>query len=272
MKKTKYVSKKPDASGKVEYTEEENEIWRDLYTRQMQILPSCACEEYLEGIKALDLKPDQIPQIPDINKCLRSYTGWEVTPVPSLIDFQTFFELMANRKFPAATFIRTREELDYLQEPDIFHEIFGHCPLITLPAYADFMHEYAKLGLKASQADRVMLARLYWFTIEFGLIQTEAGLKIYGGGILSSHGESLYCLDNSKVLLKPLQAIEALRTPYRIDILQPLYFVLEDFSELFNFINLDLIKIIEEARRLGMHEPLFEPKPKVGTKEDERFL
>jgi phenylalanine-4-hydroxylase len=188
--------------------------------------------------------------------------------VPALIDFQAFFELMANKKFPAATFIRTRKELVYLQEPDIFHEIFGHCPLITLPVYADFMYEYAKLGLKANHKDRVMLARLYWFTVEFGLIQTNDGLRIYGGGILSSHGESKYCLDSDKPLRKHLDAIEAFRTPYRIDIFQPVYFVINDLAELFNLIELDLMAKVNEARELGMHPPLFEPKPK----DDGRFL
>jgi phenylalanine-4-hydroxylase len=268
MKQSKYISKKPDAKGYVNYTDEENAVWHDLYMRQMQLLPHRACKEYLEGIDALGITADRIPQIPDINSRLRTLSGWEVAPVPALIDFQAFFELMANKKFPAATFIRTREELDYLQEPDIFHEIFGHCPLITLPVYADFMYEYAKLGLKANHKDRVMLARLYWFTVEFGLIQTNDGLRIYGGGILSSNGESKYCLDSDIPLRKHLETIEAFRTPYRIDIFQPIYFVINDLAELFNLIKLDLMAKVNEARELGMHPPLFEPK----QKDDGRFL
>ncbi len=269
MKKSKYTSKKPDTNGWVHYTAEENAVWHDLFQRQMKLLPGRACKEYLAGIEALEISSKAIPQIPEVNRILRSLTGWEIAPVPALINFQSFFELMANKKFPAATFIRTRAELDYLQEPDIFHEIFGHCPLITLPVYADFMHAYGKLGLKASPEDRAMLARLYWFTVEFGLIETLNGLKIYGGGILSSYGESQYCLDNDKPLYKPLDAIEAFRTPYRIDIFQPLYFVIKDFSELFSLIKVDLISKVKEARQLGMHAPLFPPKPKA---QEERYL
>lgn len=269
MKKTKYISKKPDEKGFVAYTADENSVWHDLYVRQMKLLENRACQEYLDGIEALGITPDHIPQIPEVNARLRSLTGWEVAPVPALIDFQAFFELMANKKFPAATFIRTREELDYIQEPDIFHEIFGHCPLITLPVYAEFMHEYGKLGLQANHQDRVMLARLYWFTVEFGLIQTTNGLKIYGGGILSSYGESQYCLDSDKPLRIPLDVVEAFRTPYRIDIFQPLYFVIKDFAELFHLSKLDLLKLIESARSLGMHTPLFAPKPKD---QESRFL
>ena len=268
MKQSKYTSKTPDEKGFVAYTPEENGVWHDLYNRQMDLLKDRACQEYLDGIKALGLTADHIPQVPEINERLRALSGWEVAPVPALIDFQGFFELMANKKFPAATFIRTREELDYLQEPDIFHDIFGHCPLITLPVYADFMYEYGKLGLKANHKDRVMLARLYWFTVEFGLIQTSNGMRIYGGGILSSFGESKYALDSDKPIRKPLDPVEAFRTPYRIDIFQPLYFVIKDFSELFNLSKLDLIDLIEQARALGMHSPLFEPK----IKDDGRFL
>ncbi len=268
MKQSKYVSKKPDAKGFVAYTDEENAVWGELFNRQMNLLSNRACPEYLEGIRKLGLNAKHIPQIPEVNSVLRECTGWEISPVPALIDFQAFFELMSNKKFPAATFIRTREEIDYLQEPDIFHEVFGHCPLITLPAYADFMYEYAKLGLKANHKDRVMLARLYWFTIEFGLIQTAEGLRIYGGGILSSFGESKYCLDSDIPLRKPLEPVDAFRTPYRIDIFQPLYFVIKDFAELFTLSKLDLMSLIEEARSKGMHAPLFEPK----KKDDGRFL
>lgn len=268
MKNSKYTAKPADSEGYVTYTEKEHAVWHDLYTRQMPLLENRACPEYLQGIKALGITADAIPQIPDINRKLKALTGWTVKPVTGLIDFQAFFELMSNQQFPAATFIRTREEMDYLQEPDIFHEIFGHCPLITLPVYANFMHEYAKLGLHASHADRVMLARLYWFTVEFGLIQSPQGLRIYGGGILSSHGESQYAIDSDKPVRKPLDPVEAFRTPYRIDIFQPQYFVIQDFSELYHLTALDLIAKVNEARALGMHAPLFEPK----LKDDGRFL
>ena len=177
--------------------------------------------------------------------------------MPALIPFDKFFELLANRRFPAATFIRTREEMDYLQEPDIFHEVFGHCPLLTNQAYADFTETYGKLGLNASHADRVMLARLYWFTIEFGLIQTAKGLRIYGGGILSSKEETVYCLESPEPQRKPFDPIEALRTPYRIDIKQPVYFVLDNFDTLYKLIDMDLIGLIQQARKLGEFAPAY---------------
>jgi phenylalanine-4-hydroxylase len=133
LKSSKYIAKQADLQGYVTYTNEEQAVWHDLFTQQMDLLQNRACPEYLQGIEALGITGDNIPQIPDINKKLKALSGWTVAPVPALIDFQAFFELMSNKQFPAATFIRSREEFSYLQEPDIFHELFGHCPLITLP-------------------------------------------------------------------------------------------------------------------------------------------
>jgi phenylalanine-4-hydroxylase len=169
-------------------------VWNTLITRQLKVIEGRACQEYLDGIEKLGLPHDRIPQLGEINKVLGATTGWQVARVPALIPFQTFFELLASKQFPVATFIRTREELDYLQEPDIFHEIFGHCPLLTNPWFAEFTHTYGKLGLQASKEERVYLARLYWMTIEFGLLETPQGRRIYGGGILSSPKETVYCL------------------------------------------------------------------------------
>jgi phenylalanine-4-hydroxylase len=177
--------------------------------------------------------------------------------VPSLIPFEHFFTLLANRKFPAATFIRRRAELDYLQEPDIFHEVFGHCPMLTNQACADFTHNYGELSLTASPEDQVLLAKLYWFTIEFGLIKTKAGLRAYGGGILSSMSETLYCVESDIPQRKPFDVIDVLRTPYRIDIMQPIYFVIDSFDVLYHLIDMDLIGLIREARKMGMHEPIY---------------
>src|SRR5471032_3103459 len=192
MKQTQYVAREPDAQGFIDYPAEEHAVWNTLITRQLKVIEGRACQEYLDGIEKLGLPHDRIPQLGEINKVLGETTGWQVARVPALIPFQTFFELLANKQFPAATFIRTREELDYLQEPDIFHEVFGHCPLLTNQAYADFTENYGKLGLKASPEDRKLLARLFWFTIEFGLIKTASGLRIYGGGILSSKEETIF--------------------------------------------------------------------------------
>lgn len=259
-KVSKYVAKPVDDNGYTQYTPEEDAVWQDLMTRQIPIVTGRACDEYMRGIELLNLPRDRIPQCPDVSQVLRETTGWTLAPVPALIPFDRFFELLANRQFPAATFIRTREELDYLQEPDIFHEIFGHCPMLTNSACADFTHTYGQLGVKAKHEDQVMLAKLYWFTIEFGLIQTMQGPRVYGGGILSSKNETQYCLEDPRVIRKPFDVLDVLRTPYRIDIMQPVYFMISDFNDLYRLIDMDLIGLINEARKMGMHAPLYPKK------------
>lgn len=252
-KASTYTAKAVDEQGNVNYTNDENQVWQELIGRQIPTIQNRACDEFIQGIQLLDLPEDSIPQCHEVSTVLRAMTGWALEPVPALIPFDYFFKLLSEKKFPAATFIRRREELDYLQEPDIFHEIFGHCPLLTHKAYADFTHAYGKLGLHASHQDRVMLAKLYWFTIEFGLLQTPAGLRAYGGGILSSQSETKYCLESTLPKRKPFDALEVLRTPYRIDVIQPTYFIIDHFDVLFQLIDMDLIALIHEARRLGMY-------------------
>ena len=252
-----YTAKPVDAAGNADYTDEENQIWHELITRQIPVVTGRACDEYIKGIDLLKMPFDRIPQCGDISNELRHITGWELEPVPALIPFERFFDLLANCKFPAATFIRRRDELDYLQEPDIFHEVFGHCPLLTNQSYADFTQTYGKLGLKASREDRAMLAKLYWFTIEFGLIKTGTDLRIYGGGILSSKEETIYAVDSTVPLRKPFDVLDVLRTPYRIDIVQPIYFVIDSFDVLFQLTEMDLIGLVQEARKLGMHPALY---------------
>lgn len=255
--KSTYKAKPVDERGMVAYTVEENEVWATLYKRQLPIVETYACTEYLDGLKLLNLPKNRVAQIPEISSVLHKATGWVVEPVEALIPVDKFFSLLANKKFPAATFIRKRKELDYLKEPDIFHETFGHCPLLTNQGYADFTETYGKLALQASAQDREMLARLYWFTIEFGLINTEAGIRAYGGGILSSIKETVYCIESPIPKRVPFNAIEALRTPFRIDILQPIYFVIDNFDTLFQLANDDLMTLINNARKLGTHKPLF---------------
>lgn len=259
-KTTTYVAHPVDANGNANYTEEENQVWNTLITRQIPIVQGRACDEYLRGVELLNLPKDRVPQCPEVSRVLKAATGWALEPVAALIPFSKFFNLLANRKFPAATFIRRRDELDYLEEPDIFHEIFGHCPMLTNQACADFTHTYGKLGLEASHEDQVMLAKLYWFTIEFGLIKTPQGLRAYGGGILSSKSETVYCVESPIPQRKPFDVMEVLRTPYRINIMQPVYFVIDDFDVLFRLTEMDLISLIREARALGMYDPLYEVK------------
>lgn len=257
-KAVEYVSKKPDENGFVSYTQAENDVWRDLYARQIEIVKNRACAEYLKGLSVLNLTQDKIPQIPDVNKALNNATGWGVAPVAALIQFEEFFQLLANKRFPAATFIRTKEDFDYIKEPDIFHELFGHCPLLTDPVYAEFMQKYGELGVNATHKERIMLARLYWFTVEFGLINTKQGLHIFGGGILSSKSETIYAVESDIPQRHKLTALEALRTPFRIDILQPIYFVIDDFHQLYDLVNHDLLDLITKAKELGDYPPLFE--------------
>ena len=264
-KSTSYSSKQIDEQGLIEWSNEENETWKALYERQIELLKGRACNEYMQGIKLLDLPSDHIPQLPDIDKVLMRETGWQTAAVPALINFTEFFTLLANKRFPVATFIRSKEDFDYLQEPDIFHEIFGHCPLLTNPAFAHFTHVYGQLGLAASKEDRIFLARLYWFTVEFGLVKTNDGLRIYGGGILSSPGETHYALESDQAIRKPLVPVDVLRTPYRIDIMQPLYYVLAKFDDLFEISKMDIMEMVEEAKQLGLFEPQFPPKEKLAS-------
>ena len=253
-----YESKQPDENGVIHYTDEEHAIWRDLTARQYTLLPGRACDEYLECLEKLNLPKDRVPQLEEVSANLRKATGWSVYPVPALISFKKFFTLLANKQFPAATFIRTREEFDYLKEPDIFHEIYGHCPLLMNPVYADFMQKYGELGLKVEKGDREMLARLYWFTVEFGLMQHKDGpLRIYGAGIVSSVGESKYALHSDEPERRPIDLVTLFRTLYRIDMYQRVYYVIESFEQLFDLINHDLLGAIAEAKRLGPLKPTF---------------
>jgi phenylalanine-4-hydroxylase len=261
-KSTKYTAKIPDERGFIPYTPEEDAVWRDLITRQKPIVERYACDDYLQALQRMHFPTDRIPQCTEVSAVLKRYTGWEVAPVPALIPFDQFFSLLADKKFPAASFIRSRSEMDYLQEPDIFHEVFGHTPLLTDARFAEFTHAYGKAGVHADKKDHVMLARLYWFTVEFGLIRTRKGLKTYGAGIVSSFGETPYSIDSDKPVRKPFDAVDALRTPYRIDIFQTTYFIINSLEDMFELAHRDLIGLINEARRLGMHEPNFPPADK----------
>ncbi|GGO81294.1 phenylalanine 4-monooxygenase [Marinobacterium nitratireducens] len=261
-KGSKYVSHKPGPDGHIEWSAEENAIWRILIERQLKAIEGKACDEYLAGLERLDLPRRRIPQLEAVSARLRAATGWSLKAVPALISFDSFFQALANRQFPVATFIRRRDELDYLQEPDIFHEIFGHCPLLTNPAFAHFTHTYGRLGYAAGKEERVFLARLYWMTVEFGLLNTPQGLRIYGGGILSSPGETEYAVNSPLPERKPFDILEVMRTPYRIDIMQPIYFVIDDIAELYEIAEMDLMAVVQQARALGLRPPRFDTDDK----------
>ena len=259
-KSSNYISRQPDADGIIHYTDEENAIWAELIETQLSVLDGKVCPEFIEALAVMDFPRDRIPQLHEVTAVLEKRTGWSVAPVPALIDFTRFFELLANRRFPAATFIRRREDIGYLQEPDIFHEVFGHTPLLTDYRFAAFTEAYGRAGLAADKKDHAMLARLFWFTVEFGLIDAGDGLRSYGAGIVSSPGELSYALESEVPQRKPFDVLDVLRTPYRIDIYQTVYFVLDDFDTLFELAQSDLIPLIEQARKLGMHEPTYPAK------------
>lgn len=254
---SRYVSHQPDAKGYIEYSAEEHRVWHLLYERQSKLLPGRACDEFLQGLQCLALTDDRIPQLPDISERLKAVTGWCVEPVPALISARAFFELLATRRFPAATFIRCFEELDYVKEPDIFHELFGHCPMLTNPIYAEFVHDYACKVLTFPEDDWPLLQRLFWFTVEFGLIATEKGVRAYGGGILSSIRETAYSVESEIAMRALFDPVAAFRTPYRIDQLQPIYFVIKDYAELYAFVKSDVKASIQRARTLGEYPPFF---------------
>ena len=259
-KSAKYISRPADSNGYIDWSDEENTIWNELITRQLKVVEGKACDEFVEGLKLLDLPLNKIPQLPEVSKVLKQTTGWQCEPVDALIGFGEFFRLLSERKFPVATFIRNRDEFDYLQEPDIFHEIFGHCPLLTNPSFADYTQAYGIMGLNASKEQRVFLARLYWFTVEFGLLDTPEGYKLYGGGILSSPKETEHAITGNKVKREPLDVLEVLRTPYRIDIIQPIYYTLKKVNNLDDIRKHEVSEImsfIEKAKTLGLHQPMY---------------
>jgi phenylalanine-4-hydroxylase len=215
------------------YSEAEHRTWTTLYERQADILPERACDAFLHGLEALDLHGHGIPDFRQLNEKLLALTGWRIVTVPGLVPDAVFFEHLANRRFPAANFIRGAGDLDYLQEPDIFHDVFGHVPMLTDPVFADYMQAYGKGGLRAlSLGSLANLARLYWYTVEFGLLQTSLGLRIYGAGIVSSRTESIFALDSDSPNRLGFDLERVMRTLYRIDDFQQVYFVIPSLQYL----------------------------------------
>ncbi len=216
------------------YSDEDHDIWRTLYARQIQLIERYAAPEFVAGARSLQASPDRIPRIDDTNRILAAATGWQIVAVPGLIPELNFFEHLANKRFPVTVWIRRRDELDYLSEPDIFHDFFGHVPLLTNPTFARFMQAYGEAGPKAIAANGLkMLARLYWYMVEFGLIATPQGLRAYGSGILSSKGETVYCVESPKPKRIKFDLERVMLTDYLIDDFQKTYFVIDSFEELF---------------------------------------
>jgi len=222
------------AQGWDDYSGEDHAIWRTLFERQSKLLPGRACDEYLRGLKDLGVAADCIPDFERLSDILERTTGWRIVAVPGLVPDDVFFGHLAARRFPATNWIRKREQMDYLQEPDAFHDIFGHVPMLMAPVFADYMAAYGRGGLKALGLGALgNLARLYWYTVEFGLIRREEGLRIYGAGIVSSRGESVYCLEDPAPNRIAFDLMRIMGTDYRIDDYQECYFVIDGFDQLF---------------------------------------
>jgi phenylalanine-4-hydroxylase len=217
------------------YSTAEHDIWRQLYTRQIAMIERYAAPEFIAGVRKLNATPDRIPRIDETNEILARAGDWQIVAVPGLIPEDQFFKHLANCRFPVTVWIRKPEELDYLVEPDIFHDFFGHLPMLTNASFARFMQAYGEAGPKAVAADSLkMLARLYWYMVEFGLIRTPQGLRAYGSGILSSKGETAYCLESPKPHRIEFNLERVLRTDYLIDDYQQTYFVIDNFEQLFH--------------------------------------
>jgi phenylalanine-4-hydroxylase len=220
------------------YTKDDFEVWEILFNRQIKQLKLIASKAYLEGIKKVDFHSDKIPNYLKTNALLQKITGWQIHVVAGLIDNKPFFELMQNRKFCASTWLRKREQLDYLEEPDMFHDIFGHVPLLSNQSVCHFLEELARIALRFVENPLAIeyIARLYWYTVEFGLIREDGQLKIYGAGILSSSGESIYCLESPVPQRINYDIIHIFHTPYIKEHYQEQYFVIDSYEQLFNSI------------------------------------
>ncbi|HEY2344798.1 MAG TPA: phenylalanine 4-monooxygenase [Xanthomonadaceae bacterium] len=231
------------------YSAVDHSTWTTLFARQRTLLPRRASQTFLDNLVRMDMRADAIPKFDDLNPVLRKATGWELVGVEGLLPELTFFDHLANRRFPVTWWIRKPEQLDYLSEPDLFHDLFGHVPLLMEPVFAEYMEAYGQGGVKAHAIGPEALAqltRLYWYTVEFGLIREAAGLRIYGSGIVSSKGESIYCLDSSAPNRIGFDLQRIMRTRYRIDTYQKTYFVIDSYAQLMDATKVDFAPIYAE--------------------------
>ena len=228
------------------YTAEDQEVWKLLFERQWSNINKVATTEFVQGMPKIKFSAEAIPNFEETNKYLKELTGWQVAAVPGIVDDDKFFELLANKIFPATTWLRTKEQLDYLEEPDMFHDVFGHIALLTNQPFVDFLQGLAKIGLKHIDDDWAihLLSRIYWFTVEFGLIREEGEVKIYGAGIISSPGETKFSLsEEPEHFAYDVEAI--LDSSYRKDTFQSKYFIIEDYEQLYGSLN-KIEQVIED--------------------------
>lgn len=229
------------------YTEAEHATWKTLFERQTQLLPGRACDEFVQGMRDLPMDAHEIPDFRHLSEVLLPRTGWQVVAVPGLVPDDVFFEHLANRRFPAGQFIRKPHELDYLEEPDVFHDVFGHVPMLMNPAIADFIQAYGVGGLRAQKLGKLAnLARVYWYTVEFGLVKQADGLRIYGAGIASSHSESIFALDDASPNRVAFELPRVMQTDYRIDDFQETYFVINSLNDLLDLAKIDFAPLYDQ--------------------------
>lgn len=238
------------------YSAQDHEVWRTLFERQTRLLPGRACDAFVQGMRRLPMSADAIPDFGALNEVLQRQTGWQVVAVPGLVPDEVFFEHLANRRFPAGNFIRRPDALDYLEEPDVFHDVFGHVPMLMNPVIADFVQAYGQGGLRARTLGVLeQLARVYWYTIEFGLVREVNGLRIYGAGIASSRTESVFALDDASPNRIAFDLERVMRTNYRIDDFQESYFVLENLDQLLALATIDFAPLYGRVRGSVAIEP-----------------
>ncbi len=238
------------------YGPAEHAVWRTLYERQARLLPGRACDEFVQGLRALDIGADRIPDFRRLSDVLMRATGWQVVAVPGLVPDEVFFEHLANRRFPAGNFIRHADALDYLEEPDVFHDVFGHVPMLMHPVLADYIQAYGVGGLRAQRLGRLaQLARVYWYTVEFGLLQQGDGLRIYGAGIASSYAESVFSIDDPSPNRVRFDLERVMCTRYRIDDFQETYFVIRDLDELLALARIDFAPVYERIQGRAEIDP-----------------
>ncbi len=230
--------------GWARYTPDEHDVWKTLFERQTELLPGRACDAFVQGMRALPIEPDHIPDFARLSETLMRHTGWQVVAVPGLVPDEVFFDHLANRRFPAGNFIRDRRSLDYIEEPDVFHDVFGHVPMLMHPMIADFIQAYGEGGLRAQRLGRLaLLARVYWYTIEFGLLRQGDGLRLYGAGIASSFAETRFAIDDPSPSRIAFDLERVMRTRYRIDDFQETYFVLDSLEQLLELATIDFAPV-----------------------------
>ncbi|MDB5817111.1 MAG: phenylalanine-4-hydroxylase [Rhizobacter sp.] len=231
------------------YSAAEHATWKTLFNRQSQLLPGRACDEFVAGMKDLPIGAEEIPDFRRLSDVLMKKTGWQIVAVPGLVPDEVFFEHLANRRFPAGHFIRKPHELDYLEEPDVFHDVFGHVPMLMNPAIADYIQAYGEGGLRAQRLGVLdKLARVYWYTVEFGLVKQKDGVRIYGAGIASSFTETVFALDSHSPNRIDFDLERVMRTNYRIDDFQESYFVIENLDRLLELAHIDFGPLYERGK------------------------